>query len=118
MQTNRKLAKGEIGLGTTSREPERGEIGPGAPSHRLREELTKAKRRQENIDKDLRDGAIEAATHTVGILKSCISDLDLSLLPRGYHKSVDVDGLLEEIRPNVADLVNKLDLSLHESDED
>ena len=73
-----------------------------------------AEQRRADVEGELIEGAITVVGHAVGILKSRIPDLDISLILQGYNcgSEEDAQKLLEEVQPTVKAFVDKLCFSV------
>jgi len=72
-----------------------------------------------HVEEKLVEGALTAASHAVGILKSHVPGLDVSLISQGYACDGEaVRRLFEENRPMIEPFVEKLNLSVGDDNEE
>ena len=66
-----------------------------------------------DVEEKLIEGAVMASAHAVGILKSRVPDLDISLILQSYNcNKGEAERMLEEKQPTIEPFVDKLDLSV------
>ncbi|CAL4910486.1 unnamed protein product [Urochloa decumbens] len=85
----------------------------------LKRKLVDLDEQKSCVEAELPRGAVMAASHALGVLKSHLPDLDIGILSKGYACTpAEAQGLADQTRPIVEAFVERLGLSVSSASED
>ncbi|CAN6331310.1 unnamed protein product [Urochloa humidicola] len=85
----------------------------------LKKKLVDLDKQKSCVEAELPRGAVMAASHALGVLKSHLPDLDIGILSKGYACTpAEAQALADQARPIVEPFVKRLGLSVGSASED
>jgi septal ring factor EnvC (AmiA/AmiB activator) len=85
----------------------------------LKKKLVDMDEQISRVEAELPRGAVMAASHALGVLKSHLPDLDVEILSKGYACTpAEAQALADQVRSTVEPFVHRLGLSVSTSSED